>query len=102
LLLEFLRTRLNMRIHTYTYTHTFSKRAPNYFLQIKNAIRISVERILLGDNMETEGSCCGQSGSFVLDWTGLLVYVNSYTYIPYSPPHKKLFFPKTSKIHTVS
>jgi hypothetical protein len=47
-------------------------------LRNESAIRRSVGRILLGDNMEAEGSCWGQSGSFVID---SLAYVYIDTYI---------------------
>ena len=42
-----------------------------FFLVVLKVRSEGVGRILLGDNMEAEGSCCGQSGSFVIDWTGL-------------------------------
>jgi anti-sigma factor ChrR (cupin superfamily) len=50
--------------------HTFYT-GVEFFLAGLKAPSDGVGRILLGDNMEAEVSCCGQSGSFVIYWTGL-------------------------------
>jgi len=54
-----------------------------------------VGRILLGDNMEAEGSCCGNRVRLLLTGLDSLVYVYIDTYVPYSPPDKTHFFSKS-------